>query len=279
MNRTDLALEAHQHLHPGAGAMDGVEITKEQAGQIEVTCVWVKTALAAQQLEKPVGHYITLEFASVLRKSPATPQQAGRVLGEYLARLPAVQKGPVLVVVGNAAITPDAVGPRTLQHLLVTRHLRRYAPELFTPLTDCSAFAPDVLAATGMESAEMVRGMVSVCKAQCMLVIDALAASEEKRLCTTVQLADSGIVPGSGIGNARAAFNRETMGIPVIALGVPTVISTSVLCGKPTSGDWIVTPSDIDVRVARITRILAAGINRALFPHLSETEIAKLVAE
>ena len=111
-----------------------------------------------------------------------------------------------------------------------------------------------------------------------VIVIDALAAAQPGRLLRTVQLADSGIVPGSGIGNSRQEFSSRTLGVPVIAVGVPTVISAGTLRGDPSQAGLIVTPSDIDARIAHMARILAAGINRALFPHLSEAEIAKLVA-
>ena len=161
---------------------------------------------------------------------------------------------------------------------MVTRHLRRRLPDLFGPLADCCAFAPGVLASTGLESAEIVRGIAQASGAGTLIAVDALAACEEKRLCCTVQLADTGIVPGSGIGNTRTAFDQRTMGVPVIAVGVPTVISAGTLRGDPSQAGLIVTPSDIDARIAHMARILAAGINRALFPHLSEAEIAKLVA-
>ena len=275
MNHTALALEAHQQVHTGAGARPGVRIRQQEEDEISITQIEIETDDAARQLEKPIGQYITLELAALLRDPAAAPQRAGQVLGAQLAQLLGPGPGPVLVVgLGNAAITPDAIGPRTLPHLLVTRHLRRRLPDLFGPLTDCCAFAPGVLASTGLESAEIAQAS----GAGTLIVVDALAACEEKRLCCTVQLADTGIVPGSGIGNTRAAFDQKTMGMPVIAVGVPTVISAGTLRGDPSQAGLIVTPSDIDARIAHMARILAAGINRALFPHLSEAEIAKLVA-
>lgn len=279
MNHTDLALEAHQQVHTGAGTLPGVRIQQQEENEISITQIKIETDDAAQRLEKPIGQYITLDLAALLRDPSAAPQRAGQVLGLQLAQLLGPAPGPVLIVgLGNAAITPDAIGPRTLPHILVTRHLRRRLPDLFGPLADCCAFAPGVLASTGLESAEIVRGIAQASGAGTLIAVDALAACEEKRLCCTVQLADTGIVPGSGIGNTRTAFDRRTMGVPVIAVGVPTVISAGTLRGDPSQAGLIVTPSDIDARIAHMARILAAGINRALFPHLSEAEIAKLVA-
>lgn len=275
MYRTDLAIEAHQqHLQQDA-ALQGVEVAQTQKEQILMTEVTITTPDAAEQLEKPMGRYITLELESLVQRSVSIPEPAARMLGEQLLRL--VPDGPVLVVgLGNAAVTPDAVGPRTLEHLLVTRHLRQFMPDTFGDLRACCAFAPGVLGATGMESAGMVRSVAALSGAASLIVVDALAACEEKRLCTTVQLADTGIIPGSGIGNSRAAFNRQTMGVPVIAVGVPTVIRAEVLRQEKKPGDLIVTPSDIDQRVAALAKMIGMGINRALFPELKPEELAEL---
>ena len=275
MQHTDLALEAHQQVKQEAAHLNGVTVQEQMQEQIRVTRVQITEPEAARKLDKPLGTYITLELEQLLRQGENIPEQAGQVLAEQLGKL--LPAGPVLVTgLGNAAVTPDAVGPRSLEHLLVTRHLQRYLPEVFGSLRSCSAFAPGVLGSTGIESAQMVRGIVELSGAAALIVVDALAACEEKRLCTTVQLADTGIVPGSGIGNHRAAFDETTMGIPVIAVGVPTVIRAEVLCGK--SSDLIVTPSDIDRRVAQMARIIGAGINRALFPELDAAEIERLTA-
>lgn len=276
MLRTDLALEAHQQVKGEAAELPGVEVQERTLEQILVTRVRITEPEAARELDKPMGTYITLELEQLLRHGENIPEQAGEALAEQLRTL--LPDGPVLVVgLGNAAVTPDAIGPRSLEHLLITRHLRRYMPEAFGMLRSCSAFAPGVLGATGLESASMVQGVVGLSGAQAMIVVDALAACEEKRLCTTVQLADTGIVPGSGIGNHRAAFDKSSMGIPVIAVGVPTVIRAEVLRqdGKPS--DLIVTPSDIDRRVVQMARIIGAGLNRALFPELSAAELCRLI--
>lgn len=276
MQYTDLALEAHQQVSAAGAALHGVSLREQQAGDIAITRVEITTPEAAKELEKPEGTYATLELEALFRRAEDIPQQAGEVLGRELAQL--LPPGPVLVVgLGNRAVTPDAIGPRSLEQLLVTRHLGLQLPDLFGQLRSCSAFAPGVLGSTGIESAQLVLGALRASGAAAMIVVDALAACEEKRLCTTVQLADTGIVPGSGIGNRRAAFDRQTMGVPVVAVGVPTVIRADVLRPGGGSGGLIVTPSDIDQRVAQMARIIAGGINRALFPELTEGEIAKLV--
>lgn len=231
------------------------------------------------RLEKPIGQYITLDLAALLRDPSAAPQRAGQVLGAQLAQLLGPAPGPVLIVgLGNAAITPDAIGPRTLPYILVTRHLRRRLPDLFGPLADCCAFAPGVLASTGLESAEIVRGIAQASGAGTLIAVDALAACEEKRLCCTVQLADTGSSPAAASATPAPPLTGGPWACRSSPVGVPTVISAGTLRGDPSQAGLIVTPSDIDARIAHMARILAAGINRALFPHLSEAEIAKLVA-
>ena len=277
MKRTDLALEAHQQVKTADPDLDGVRVTRLADDGIQITKVCVMSQEAAEKLDKPQGCYITLELENLFRSS-GTGQQAARSLADQLSSLLPRDLDSVLVVgLGNAAVTPDAIGPRTLDHLLITRHLRSRLPDLFGGLVGCCAIAPGVLGSTGMESAALVRSALAACRCEAMIVVDALAACEEKRLCCTVQLSDAGIIPGSGIGNTRAALNASAMGIPVIAIGVPTVIRADVLRGDEEPSDLIVTPSDIDRRIRTMARILAAGINRALYPQLSEEEIAKLV--
>ncbi|MEG1396310.1 MAG: GPR endopeptidase, partial [Oscillospiraceae bacterium] len=188
------------------------------------------------------------------------------------------------------AITPDAVGPLALGKTLVTRHLITQLPEHFGGFRPVSAVAAGVLGTTGMESGEVTAALVAKTAPAAVIVVDALASRSISRLCTTLQIADTGITPGSGVGNHRGTLNRETLGVPVIAIGVPTVVDGGTLAldlleeaGQgdldPTSlggigGDLFVTPRDIDVRVADAAKVIGYGISLALNPHLTVEDIA-----
>ena len=185
--------------------------------------------------------------------------------------------GSVMVVgLGNAAVTPDALGPLAASRLFLTRHLIEHLPEQFGSCRSVCAVCPGVLATTGIESAELVRGAVAHTKPSCVIVIDALATGAAERLCRTVQLTDTGIVPGSGVGNRRSGFSQKTLGVPVLALGAATVTDAAALC-PDADGQMIVTPRDIDEQVRYLASVLAAAINLALHPELSYEELAQFV--
>ena len=184
-----------------------------------------------------------------------------------------------VVGLGNDAMTPDAVGAAALEHLLVTRHMVRSMPRQFGALTPVAALATGVLARTGVETLELIRGAADRLHPSVVIAIDALAARSRHRLCATVQLGDTGLIPGSGVGNHRKAVNARTLGVPVIALGVPTVIDGAALCGgedAPPSG-LFVTPQDIDRRVRELGRLIGYGVTLALQPGLTPEDAAALL--
>lgn len=285
--RTDLALEEKELYEGNAQSktkLEGVVVRESEQDGVKFTHVEILNEQAAEQLHKPVGNYLTLEFGALLKRRPELFSAVSGQLGSHLAHL--MQLGPadtVLVVgLGNLEVTPDAVGPKSLSHLLVTRHLVERYPSEFGRFRATAALQPGVLGTTGLESAEVIRGVLRRCQPDCLIVIDALAACDRKRLCSTIQIADTGIVPGSGVGNSRAALNRETLGVPVFAIGVPTVVELETLLDgrsrpEDAGGDMIVTPSDIDARVRSVAKIIGYGINRALYPDLSGEEIAQFV--
>ena len=195
---------------------------------------------------------------------------------------------------GNRAITPDAVGPKAADHTLVTRHLVTQVPEHFAAFRSVSALAAGVLGTTGMESGEMVSALVEKIRPDCVVAVDALASRSLDRVCSTVQLADTGIVPGAGVGNARAALNAETLGVPVVAVGVPTVVDAATLALDVLSEagredldpevlrgagkGLIVTPKDIDAQVADLSKVIGFGINLALQPGLTVEDVEMLLS-
>ena len=179
---------------------------------------------------------------------------------------------------GNRAMTPDAIGPAAVENLLVTRHMVRALPRQFAGFTSVAALAPGVLAATGMETLELLRGAVQATGSAAVIAIDALAARSRDRLCATVQLGDTGLIPGSGVGNHRKAINAETLGVPVVAVGVPTVIAASLL-GEGTEDDdpLFLTPRDIDEKVRELGRLIGYGITLALQEGLTVEDVTGLL--
>ncbi len=287
--RTDLAMEAHALWQQNAGEtteLPGVRARQWQEGGIGLHLVEILDQRGEEALGKPAGRYVTLSFTDAQLRDQA--EQAAEALGTQLAALLPEQWHSALVVgLGNQSVTPDAVGPLALRSVLVTRHLRQRFSELFGAMNSVAAMAPGVLASTGVESAETVQALAEVVKPDVVVVIDALAARETARLCRTIQLSDTGIVPGSGIGNRRAAFDRASLGAPVIAVGVPTVVEAATLardlCGEDLPGlaeraaGLIVTPTYIDASVAAVSRVVGWGINLALQPSLDFAEMSAYV--
>ena len=271
--------------------------TWEEAG-VTITEVSIETEEGAKLLEKPIGKYITLECSALRAHSLEAREAAAALLGEELARLLPQGEGAVLVIgLGNRMVTPDSIGPKTVEGTLVTRHLYEALPDAVDErMGAVCAISPGVLGITGVETQEIAKGVVDHVKPRAVIVVDALAAQSASRIGATIQLTDSGIQPGSGVGNHRKALSAKTLGAPVIALGVPTVIYASslvrdALCGvsggehEQTAshieqevqggalGEMIVTPREVDGIVAEVARVLSGGINRALHPGLSEREI------
>lgn len=279
--RTDLAQEAHQFY----GEIQGVDSREMTCEGYEAHVVQVRTPEAAQILGKPVGTYVTVELDGLLRREEDGFSRAVEaVAGLLTPMLP--EKGLALVVgLGNRAMTPDVVGPKAVDFTLVTRHLVEALPQ-FSHLRAVAALAPGVLGTTGMESGAVVEALVERLHPACVLAIDALAARSVERLCRTVQLSDTGIIPGSGVGNHRQGLTRESLGVPVVSLGVPTVVDGATLIqdllgenapADVPGRDLFVTPREVDSRVADLSRVLGYAVSRALNPSLGVEELTMLV--
>lgn len=277
--RTDLAVEEHA-LHLSDGARPGVTSEQTVREGFSVTTIRILTEEESGKLRKPIGVYHTVSLEPVLRREDEAFSRASAVLSSLL--LDVLQLLPdqtVLVVgLGNRAITPDAVGPECAEQILATRHLRAQLPEQFSQLRGVSVLAPGVLGMTGIESAEMVKTICAHVQADAVVVIDALACSDPERLCRTIQITDAGIVPGSGVGNDRAAFNREGLGVPVAAIGVPTVMDAAIVSPAPEVRGLFVTPRDIDAIVRDFAKITAYSVNLALQPELSISDLDLLLS-
>lgn len=300
--RTDLAMESREN----AGSMSGVRCRRFLHDGIEETQVRVETEEAARALQKERGRYITLslpDFAHAGAEQRKTLALAlARSIGELLPPF-----GDLMIVgLGNRRMTADALGSRVLDGLMITRHMREITQrELRGRLRGVCAIAPGVLGVTGMETAEVVLGLVEHVRPTAVIAIDALAARESKRICTTIQITDTGIRPGSGVGNHRIGLNRETLGVPVIAVGVPMVVYASVIARDALSllmrengeaeeeheaamnamigcvvnsemGELVVTPREVDELLGKVAAVIADALNMALQPRLSPEEIALL---
>lgn len=299
VRHTDLALEARQLWMESAAEtaqLSGVTARETTREGYPVTTVEILDRSGALALGKPVGRYITLELDGLLRReTDAFPRAVTALAEELRALLPTDPKGTTLVVgLGNRAITPDLLGPLAVDKLLVTRHLVDGAPEHFGSYRPVAALAPGVLSSTGMESAELTAAAVKALRPACVLVVDALAARSLTRVCRTVQLSDTGITPGSGVGNHRMSLTEESLGVPVLSIGVPTVVDGATLaldvlaqagredlepealggCGA----DLFVTPREIDTQVADLAKVIGYGVSLALNPHLTVDDLDLLLA-
>ncbi len=289
--RTDLARESREL---AGNDLQGVSQSKEQHGPLLVERIVIETPEAADRLDKPQGRYITIDADNLSDREPevftALSERIAEELSNLLDGIPE-QADMMVIGLGNRFVTPDALGPETADRIYVTRHIRTNAPELAPQgMRAVSAMAPGVLGTTGMETVEVVKGLVEHAKPAAVICVDALAARSTDRIHRTVQLSDTGISPGSGIGNMRDTLNRETLGVPVIAIGIPMVVYAATIAadtigmvaqrtGLPDNealralvdevvrehfGPMIVTPKDIDLLTEDAAEILSNGINRML---------------
>ena len=294
MRRTDLALEARELWQEQTGAVSalpGVEARDSLREGIPVNTVQVLDERGENALGKPRGSYVTLTLEGLARREegifPRSVQAVAAELAGLIQDIP--QNGLVLVAgLGNRAITPDAVGPKVHQNTLVTRHLVRQMPEHFGSLRPVASVAAEVMGTTGVESGELVRAVCEKIRPACVIAVDALASRSLARLCKTVQLADTGITPGSGVGNHRMGLTRDTLGVPVIAVGVPTVVDGATLAADLLGtdelpdlhgdGGLLVTPKDIDSQVNDLSKVIGYAISMALQPGMALEELELLLS-
>lgn len=286
--RTDLALEQRELM--AGKATDNVQVRKRRHGAAEITEVEVCNAAGEKELGKPQGKYITVEIPEFAHDSELLDGRLTAMTETLCSLLP--KDGAVLVAgLGNPDITPDALGPRTARGVFATRHIdKTLAQSLgFSELREVCAVSFGVLGQTGMETAEALCGMVGTVHPCAVITVDALASRSLSRLGKTVQLTDTGITPGSGVGNSRARIDRETLGVPVIAVGVPTVVDAATLIHDFTdghapheayakeAGTMMVTPREVDTLVRRASRFLSLSINCALQPSLEPELLLNIV--
>lgn len=307
--RTDLALEAREKFEEDNVEIKGVRLEEEQATpDIQITSVVIETENGAKAMGKPKGNYVTLEAPNMIEEDEGYHREISVQLSKVLKRL--LPKGgefkTLVVGLGNRAVTPDSLGPRVVDNLCVTRHIIKEFGK-YVIGDSChksvSSIVPGVMAQTGIESMEIVRGITKETNPDIIIAVDALAARSTRRLNRTIQITDTGINPGSGVGNHRHALNGESMGIPVIAVGIPTVVDAATIVIDtmnnlleamsqaeqlrrisnsyekldmmekyelvhelltPQLNTLFVTPKDVDEAVKRLSFTVSEGINLAL---------------
>lgn len=295
--RTDLAVEMKEDIQSDE-PIKGVHVMTKNNGDTDIKeiRIVVENEEGSMNLGKPIGNYITLESERLREHDEGFHQPMMEVLGRHLKQFIGNKKRIMVAGLGNREVTPDALGPFVIDNLYVTRHLLKEG--IISKSIEISAIAPGVMAQTGMESVTILKALVEEIKPELLIVIDALAARESDRLNKTIQLADTGITPGSGVGNHRNAINKESVGIPVLAIGVPTVIAVPTIVndamdvmisaiGKqgtknvlkkfneeeryqlacemvtPYLENMFVTPKDVDEAVKRISYTISEAINQA----------------
>lgn len=315
--RTDLALEIAESMENG---ISGVEIIQEECDLEQTTVSWVKISdnNAAEKMCKPIGNYITIESPYLKVNDPDAHKELIALLSKYLGKLHNLDNNALVLVVGlgNWRVTPDSLGPKVVSKILVTRHIRENLPE---EIDDCvrgvAAISPGVMGITGIETVEIIKGIAEKIKPDLIIAVDALAARRAGRINSTIQMSDTGVSPGAGVGNKRGSINRETMGVPVIAIGVPTVVDAATLVndtldflledminssqkGKelykmlwdmqqedkyklichildPYNENLFVTPKEVDAVVDSLANIVANAVNIAVHPGVNQEDINK----
>ncbi len=320
---TDLAIEANETRLDLAKQTDspedseGVEVSTEELENILVTTVEVTNEKGAKDIGKPIGTYITIESSALRDNDVYTHEKIIQILSQNIGKLHNLNKDDLVLIVGlgNWQVTPDALGPKTVSKLLVTRHVANkdiLPPEIENDVRSVAAISPGVLGNTGIETCEIVKGIVDKIKPQLVIAIDALAARKTGRINTTIQIANTGVTPGGGMGNPRKALNEETLGVPVLAMGVPTVIDAATLTNdtinriledmiKQTEHgsdffntlkhleeeekynlildilnpyeNMFVTPKEVDAVIERLSNILGNALNIALHPGIETKDI------
>ena len=310
--QVDLAVEAHQLLRGESGEeISGVRMGEQELEHAKVTTISVETAEGAKSIGKPQGHYITIDAPEIKTNDYTIHESITHVLADNLIELMNLKEDASILIVGlgNWNATPDALGPQVIDKTMVTRHLFQLSPDdLKGQMRKVSAIAPGVLGITGIETAEIIRGITEHVKPDLVIAIDALAAGSLDRVGTSVQLADTGIHPGSGVGNQRAGITEETLGCKVIAIGLPTVVNAGVIAHDvvegvfkefvtspklyelfkgikpekfsqiiddvlaPFQGNLMVTPKEIDSLIQTVAKIIAGALAISLHPGIDREE-------
>ncbi len=291
--RTDLAEELRtkamaQEAEERKGELDGIIFEEKEKGDIRISTLKIQTKEGEALLGKPCGNYITISFPTAANLGYAEFLTLCDLTAEELAKLTQKKKKVLVCGIGNGDFAADALGVIAVKHILVTHHIKAQNEPYLEEFADLAAMTPGTSAKTGMESTELIFHAVKALQPDLVLAIDALAAREAGRLARTIQLSDTGLSPGSGIGNHRLALNEETLGVPVIAIGVPTVVDTATLVYDALEGKEIneeamkslsgffVSPKEIDIIAEHLGKLIGYAVNRAFHGDFSYEEMAMM---
>lgn len=302
----DLAVEARDLIRGATNQeIPGVEEKVEQMEQVKVTTITIKDPSAEKVMGRPVGTYVTIESPPLKIRDPYVKDEIISAMMKSMPLLVGNRLQPgqtvLLVGLGNWRATPDALGPKFIEYSPITRHYHQHAPDaLVEGMRPVCGIAPGVLGITGMETFEVIKGIVEKVQPAIMVVVDALAAQNVDRIGTTIQMSNTGIQPGAGIGNARHALTQEALGIPVIAIGCPTIVNAAVIANQAVrsycldaglsfqemkslniikdllahfGGSLAVTPKEVDEIIENSARIISMGVARSLFPDISPEQL------
>jgi len=302
------------------GVQDGIRVEQDGDDQVSITRVHVVSPLGEQNTGKPMGTYVTIDMPAIREQGRDLYEKACRMLAAELEKMVRINDMDTVLVVGlgNWNVTADSLGPRVCSHLMVTRHLHEYLPEeVDDGVRPVCAIAPGVLGLTGIETGHIIKDVVDQIKPAMVIAVDALASRNMNRVNASVQLANTGIAPGSGIGNKRMAIAQETLGVPVIAIGIPTVVDAATIVSdtidlmmdsmkkqsppdsglfnmlsnidlddkyqtilnflEPYSGNLVVTPKDADEIVEFLSKMVANGINMALHKNIDAKDVDRFI--
>ena len=279
--RTDLALEARESIDEKDNSLHGVTVEEayDESSDVHITKVMIETKNGAKALGKPMGTYITLEAPNMTEPEEDFHQEISDILARELKSIlpnPDKEQSILVVGLGNREVTADSLGPNVVDNLFVNRHIvLEYGKVAYncSKMHLVSSLIPGVMAKTGMESAEIIKGVIGETGPDVVIAIDALAARSTKRLNRTIQITKTWIHPGAGVGNHRYAITQESLHIPVLALGVPTVVDAATIVGdamgeRPATlkelNNMYVTTKDVDLQIKQISHIICDGINKAL---------------
>ena len=300
--RTDLADEVLENLGDKKGKIgDGIGFETRHIRGIRVDSVTVKNKEAQELTKKPVGKYVTVTTGEIWRSDSQSFENIARTLADIIKEMLPYKGLCLVAALGNDKITSDAVGPLAADNIIVSRHIKSQNKQLYDALGlgECACIVPGVMGDTGAEAFELVRGAVDILKPSSVVVIDALASRNMERLAKTVQISDSGISPGSGVGNARQEISERTLGVPTLAIGVPTVVEVQTLCLDILSqalgdekevlrhiedkmpqniGRFFVCPKETDRIIKSMARLIGYSLNFAFHDDMSVSEMDEFLA-
>lgn len=317
---TDLAIESKELYGSKEKDVEGVSVVVENMKNYSITRVKVQDEMGAEKIRKPIGNYITIDVPNLNNTDEDLKDEISKVLATEIKsfKLNDINTKVLIIGLGNWNITPDALGPKVVERVLVTRQFFvNYNKDYDEDLISVAALAPGVMGITGIESFDIIKGIVDKIKPDLLIAVDALASRKMDRISTTIQLSDTGISPGGGVGNKRMALNEKTLGIPVLAIGIPTVVNAATIVndtldliinemketsekGKdlynmleemasedkyslieeilnPYMKNTIVTPKDIDDVIDDLSIIVANGLNIALHPGIGIEDVNRYV--